>query len=128
MSPRENRGIFWNQNTSVFWRLKMTPILTLYRLNIPTPLHATSHKVANGKMFLSSNLIFLMALIKNFWDGFILLWPAPKNVCFWSGLGRIIFKDIFFEVNKSQKTAFMISKTNKMGVEKIFMKKLKSKI
>ena len=39
-----------------------------------------------------------------------------------------LFKDIFFEVNKSQKTAFMISKTNKMGVEKNFMKKLKSKI
>ena len=54
--------------------------------------------------------------------------PLSKMAVFMLKKLNFLFKDIFFEVNKSQKTAFMISKTNKMGVEKIFMKKLKSKI
>ena len=39
-----------------FLKVKNDPILTLYRLNIPTPLHATSHKVANGKCFCRATL------------------------------------------------------------------------
>ena len=54
--------------------------------------------------------------------------PLSKMAVFMLKKLIFLFKDIFFEVNKSQKTAFMISKTNKMGVEKNFMKKLKSKI